>query len=898
MRKQTTNIINRSLTPLLVAGVVFLASCSGMKDDISDLKKDVTDLKGAVSELQSQYSQGKLIISATSYASPAPGGVEIKFSDNSTIKVVNGANGTNGITPSIRVNNNMIEYNITSGYPASGWVSTGVNLKGADGQYTTFQYAVNQSSTTAPTTGWQATAPAVNAGYFLWMRSGVVVPPATTPSWGTAIRLTGEKGATGDQGNSVNLVANTDGFYHIVVTDAATAVLSDTKSAIPCNSENSILSIADLDDGYITITMNDADNTQYKFDKFYNVPTSFELLDTELALSLNAEGKIAFRANPSTADPAQLKLLSNWELDQVGVKTRSGYVTDCPDFALTAIAEVAGKPGQYEATIKCLAVNTAIASYKLALVFNTTVNGKKAAQISTGTFAVTSQATVFVESALNGFDPVTALPNQLPLRKFQVAFNSGYTAGQDNTGSLAPGWAANKLDAAGILEIEILGTGNDKYEVKYDPADHSIFWIEAIDPMDVPATADLQVKVTVNQYTEPLPTTSVVSATRTFDYHIIADHFTVEITNPAIIWPEANIADVYNANIAAQIRGAISAVIPAAEYNKATTTVTGFDNTVIDRNFKAASLTKAANGTTTYKANYIASASPEAATDCVDDFALVQDLVITTAPAAPETPQTVYVKVTLKFSVVEPNAFEVSHKTTAGVFTKNALYTTDVINLTSATGGVFEGVTLTAKNGNLIRTSAATPATVFGNMVITEDPTGDIATPATYKTANATDYNKTFKLLVKSVKYNGKVYSTGIKLAGLADNKFSVKFNAANIVDLTLNTTGQAGLVFANGAASFNLEQYPVVTFNLWNSGISYTLVQAISESRIQGGAATYSLDATLAEYLELDGDGKTLKVKTGANPTAIRNGKVTVTATDLWGVSKTTDIDVKLEIF
>lgn len=71
---------------------------------------------------------------------------------------------------------------------------------GADGKYTEYQYAVNSSATTAPTSGWQATPPAISSGQFLWMQSRTVSPPAAAPAWGTAVRISGEKGDTGQQG--------------------------------------------------------------------------------------------------------------------------------------------------------------------------------------------------------------------------------------------------------------------------------------------------------------------------------------------------------------------------------------------------------------------------------------------------------------------------------------------------------------------------------------------------------------------------------------------------------------------------------------------------------------------------------------------------------------------------
>ena len=78
--------------------------------------------------------------------------------------------------------------------------SNGTN--GKDGQYTVYNFAKNTSLTMAPTSGWTAAPPALTTGQFLWMRTGVVVPPATAPSsWNAAVRISGEKGDTGGKGD-------------------------------------------------------------------------------------------------------------------------------------------------------------------------------------------------------------------------------------------------------------------------------------------------------------------------------------------------------------------------------------------------------------------------------------------------------------------------------------------------------------------------------------------------------------------------------------------------------------------------------------------------------------------------------------------------------------------------
>ena len=69
-----------------------------------------------------------------------------------------------------------------------------------DGQYPVQEFAKSTSSTVAPTSGWVKTPPACSTTEYLWMRTGVVIPPATSPaSWAT-VRIGAINGATGEQG--------------------------------------------------------------------------------------------------------------------------------------------------------------------------------------------------------------------------------------------------------------------------------------------------------------------------------------------------------------------------------------------------------------------------------------------------------------------------------------------------------------------------------------------------------------------------------------------------------------------------------------------------------------------------------------------------------------------------
>ncbi|MBD5163867.1 MAG: hypothetical protein HDT09_04125 [Bacteroidales bacterium] len=93
------------------------------------------------------------------------------------------------------------------------WTPAASEMVGKDGSYPVFNWAKG-TSTTAPTSGWQSTPPTdVKAGEYVWMCQGTITPPSTTPVWSTAVRLTGDTGASGsdvymlDLSNEVAAVA-------------------------------------------------------------------------------------------------------------------------------------------------------------------------------------------------------------------------------------------------------------------------------------------------------------------------------------------------------------------------------------------------------------------------------------------------------------------------------------------------------------------------------------------------------------------------------------------------------------------------------------------------------------------------------------------------------------------
>ena len=80
------------------------------------------------------------------------------------------------------------------------------------------EYADSTSSTTAPTTGWSTTAPAWQAGHYIWQRTKTMTPVGTSYSKATCISgrdgVDGAKGDKGDKGNDgVGITSIVEQYY-------------------------------------------------------------------------------------------------------------------------------------------------------------------------------------------------------------------------------------------------------------------------------------------------------------------------------------------------------------------------------------------------------------------------------------------------------------------------------------------------------------------------------------------------------------------------------------------------------------------------------------------------------------------------------------------------------------
>src|SRR5690606_38849367 len=118
-----------------LSSAIFLEGCKKYDDDIAQLKGDIEKNASAIGDLKSQlttFASTKIVVSVTPISGD-PGGQRITFKDlngeTSSIDIPNGKNGTNGVTPNIRINDATGEWEIDKG-DGEGFKSTGIKAKG------------------------------------------------------------------------------------------------------------------------------------------------------------------------------------------------------------------------------------------------------------------------------------------------------------------------------------------------------------------------------------------------------------------------------------------------------------------------------------------------------------------------------------------------------------------------------------------------------------------------------------------------------------------------------------------------------------------------------------------------------------------------------------------------
>lgn len=118
-------------------------------------------------------------------------------------------------------NGHLLTYRSFSDYGmlAGTCISHIITNAGKDAPYTVFQWAKGDYA--QPTGTWSDTPLNALPGEFVWMREGVVTPPATTPVWKNGYtRVTGDTGAAGTNYTPNMLTNSKDNKIHVVEKDS------------------------------------------------------------------------------------------------------------------------------------------------------------------------------------------------------------------------------------------------------------------------------------------------------------------------------------------------------------------------------------------------------------------------------------------------------------------------------------------------------------------------------------------------------------------------------------------------------------------------------------------------------------------------------------------------------
>ena len=290
---------------LLVNCFFFTYGCSrveSMETRINKLEADVADLQLATLALEDAYKKGK-IIKNVSPLDDANSGWNILFSDNTSIVLTN---GTNGITPFLSIDQD------------GHWCVSYDN----GNTFTRF-----------------------------------------TDTNGSFIKARGDKG---EDGISINVIINDDGFYTFVLCKATDPNTVIDTIVTPFNANPSLIITGiseDVTSHLITFTMQDGKT--YSFNKTYICPTSIVVLKSKVFLGEGSTSSFEFRVNPSNAVFNYDTESEDCEiaLDKIGV-TRNSYVSSPSYYKLSSVEQVYDeegtlKKGQYRAYITDLCIDNA-----------------------------------------------------------------------------------------------------------------------------------------------------------------------------------------------------------------------------------------------------------------------------------------------------------------------------------------------------------------------------------------------------------------------------------------------------------------------------------------------------------------------------------------------------------
>lgn len=234
---------------LALLATICMFACKDLKEaqnDISDIKNNITDIVGRLDTIEEQltalqeaYDDGKIIKDVKSFTDGDLTGWEIMFSDNSSIRVYDGADA---VTPILNINQRLYwEVSYDDGV-------TFTPILGADGQ---------------------------------------------------PIMSKGEKG---NEGLSLRVVVSESGMYVIEsfyasASDTVIESILTPYSSSPASAISSI--IKDQLTEIITLVM--ADGSEYKFNLDVLYPTGIVVLAESLPLASEGTSSFMFRVNPSNA---------------------------------------------------------------------------------------------------------------------------------------------------------------------------------------------------------------------------------------------------------------------------------------------------------------------------------------------------------------------------------------------------------------------------------------------------------------------------------------------------------------------------------------------------------------------------------------------------------------------
>lgn len=278
--------------------ILLVSACNRYEEEFTEIRTEIDQIKDALSALQNAYDSGKVISSVSAVEGSEPGGWVITFSDNTSILVNNGEDGSAGVTPRMKINED---------------------------------------------------------NFWCISYDGGVTYTTIVDNDGNPIPASGKNGENGQNGNSVRVVVNPDGYYVIEIYKSDTGAVVDS-IVTPYNSNPSNIIQSIVEDSFnntIAITMENGE--VFTFYQMVIYPSSIILLNNTLTLAFGEEATIEFIVNPSNAALSA----ENFQLNLVKSETKAevSYVTVPEGYSIESVVNAKDKDGntkrgQYVMTIK------------------------------------------------------------------------------------------------------------------------------------------------------------------------------------------------------------------------------------------------------------------------------------------------------------------------------------------------------------------------------------------------------------------------------------------------------------------------------------------------------------------------------------------------------------------